>query len=249
MKKILLWVACLSVMFAPAARADTITFDDVVDGANINSHYLGVTFINPLGGTSIFARDAFNGTANPGNVVSVFSLTETPAAPTPAFNGSYGAVDATFATAMGRVSVDVTNILNSGDFLGFTTLDSYMQLFNGSTLLATVYSNLDVGSGGIESQTLTYTSATDNITRVRLSAQHDPTQQSGPALFAEFDNLAFDARLASGSFPATGVINPVPGGDNGGGNPDPVPEPSTMALLATGLCGMIGRGLAKRRQQ
>jgi hypothetical protein len=49
------------------------------------------------------------------------------------------------------------------------------------------------------------------------------------------------------NFSAEPVLIPGPGGD-GTGNPDEdVPEPSTMALLATGLCGAIGRQLKKRR--
>jgi hypothetical protein len=239
MKKTLLLLATILLISAPA-RADIINFDDVANGTVVDTHYAGITFLNPLGG-SAFARDAFSLT-NTGNVVSVFSTSASPTAP---FNGSYGAVDGVFDSAVGRVSVDVTIFLNSGDMLGTSPLNAYMQLFNGTTVLATIYDTLAIGSGGSATQTLSYTSATDNITSVRLSAQHDPTGNSGLALFAEFDNLSYDARLASGSFPSTGVINPVRGGggDEGG---TPVPEPSTLVFLTSALAVVIP-SVRKRR--
>src|SRR4029079_1181179 len=94
---------CLSALvLAAPAQATTINFDDVANGTVIDTHYLGVTFSNGLDGSDIYARDAFAGT-NTGNVVSVFSTTDSPTAP---FNAQYGAVDGAFASAVGRVSID-----------------------------------------------------------------------------------------------------------------------------------------------
>jgi hypothetical protein len=249
MKKSLFCVGLLSLVFAPAANAALINFDDVVAGTEISNHYLGVTFSNPIGTPDIHAMAVAN-TANTTNGVSVFGLGENPffGASVGDFHAQFGAVDATFASSQGRVSIDVSGLLNSGDLLGNSPLRPFMEVYAGSTLLQTLY--YQPAPGGISSgevgayETLSFTSATDNITRVRLSSQFDSTGSSGPIPFASFDNLSFDARTASGQFPSTGVIvNPTPGG---GGGTTPVPEPATLALLLTGLAGAMP--FARKRQ-
>ncbi|HKE82808.1 MAG TPA: PEP-CTERM sorting domain-containing protein [Vicinamibacterales bacterium] len=250
MKKVLFCAGFMSLVWAPAANADLINFDDVAAGTAITSHYAGVTFTNGLDGSDIFAMAVAN-PANTTNGVSVFGTGENPFFGTSVgdFNAQFGAVDATFATAQGRVSVDVSGLLNSGDLLGNSPLHPFMEVYSGNTLLTTLY--YQPAPGGLSSgevgayETLSFTSATDNITRVRLSSQFDGTGSSGPVPFAEFDNLSFDARLASGQFPSTGVINPTPGGDGGGGG-TPVPEPATLTLLAVGLAAPFA---TKRKRQ
>src|SRR5688500_16840615 len=109
MTRTLMTLAFAAAMVAPQAQADVvINFDNFANGTAIDSSYAGVTFSNPLGGTSIYARNS-GLLSVPSQVVSVYALPPGPApypagtSPSGAFNASAGAVDVVFATPQGRV--------------------------------------------------------------------------------------------------------------------------------------------------
>jgi hypothetical protein len=202
-------------MSAQHSQAATITFDNLASGTVLTNQYPDiVSWTNPLGG-SVYALDRFSGA---GNGVSINSTGTAP------FNASTGAVDITFAAAQQTVSIDTTEILNSGDMFGFSPLHSYMSIYNANGFVTNVYATLQMGSGDIKTQTLSYTSAAADITKIRLSVQYDSTGSSGTALFAEFDNLTFNTSGSTGG-----------GGDTG------VPEPASLAMMSLGLATAAAR--------
>lgn len=200
------------------ASAVLINFDDVTNGTVINSNYaaLGVTFNNPLGvsadnpdSPNIFAR-ASSTNASPGNVVSVFG------AGVPAFDARYGAVEAVFSSGQRQVSIDAA-ILRLPEGLGTPVNSPKLEIYNlSNVLITTILWDFTLipqpAAGGITAfETLSYTSGTDNIGKVRFFSGQPG---NSPSNFGFFDNLSFR---------------------QGGGT---VPEPGTWALVALGILSL-----------
>ncbi|HYM34141.1 MAG TPA: PEP-CTERM sorting domain-containing protein [Steroidobacteraceae bacterium] len=217
------------MLAAMQAYAVTIDFDHdtggaaVADGTAINSLYasVGVTFDNPLGNASIFARSSTLNNSSP-NVVSVFQTG------VPAFDARFGAVEAVFGSAQSFVSIDAA-ILRLPEGLGTPTNAPKLEIYDNTGAFITAISwnfglNPQPDVGGFAGwQTLSYTSASANIGKVRfLSGQPG----GGPSNFGLFDNLTYNA-----------------GSDGGGGTS--VPEPATLALFGFGA---IALGAARRRR-
>ena len=173
-----------AVAFAPAAHAALINFDNVSDGTVINTSYAGVTFSNPLGG-NVYARSGSGFAPSSPNVISIF------ATGFPPFDASFGAIDATFSTPQSVVSIDARPV-GPVEFLGSLLNRPYLEAYSGSTFLGRIlYSGalptnccFDVGP----TETLTFTSSSNNITRVRFSSQQS---QSTTHTYGLFDNLNY----------------------------------------------------------
>src|SRR5262245_55701277 len=173
--------------YAPESigQSVTINFDDAADGTVVNNRYAGVTFSNPMGG-NIFARNASGFAPSPPNVVSVVGSGGA------AFDALMGAVDATFWTPQSTVSIDVKPVGPAADNLGQPLNRPFLEAYSGNQWLGTVrYAGLlptgcCFAVGALE--TLTFTSTTANITRVRFSSQ---VTQSSIRTFGLFDNLKF----------------------------------------------------------
>jgi CSLREA domain-containing protein len=166
-----------------------LDFDDVASGTKINTYYAGVTFTNPLGG-NVFAKSGLGFAPSPTNVICI-----TNGGPIfPFFDAPLGAVDATFTTHMRTVSIDVRPVSQVADHTDPTAARPYLQAFDASgNLLNTVYyaGTLPQGCcnevGAIE--TLTITSPSANIARVRFTSQQPV---SGVHTYGLFDNLRYD---------------------------------------------------------
>lgn len=212
----LLSTLLLGGLFAQSVSAAVINFDGVADGTVINNVYAGVTFGNPVGNADIYAR-SYSSAASGGNVVSVFQTGF------PAFDARWGAVDAVFAAAAGKVSIDAS-IVRLPEGLGtpqnFPKIEVYDTSGNFITSVGWDFSLIaQPGAGGITGyQTLQYESTSNNIGKVRiLSGQPG----GSPSNFGIFDNLSFDL-----------IDQEVPPGE--------VPEPGTALLFAIGLMGLLG---------
>lgn len=173
-----------AVAFTPVAHAALINFDNVSDGTVINTSYAGVTFSNPRGG-NVYARNYSGFAPSSPNVISIF------ATGLPPFDASFGAVDATFSTPQSIVSIDARPV-GPVEFLGSLLNRPYLEAYSGSTFLGRIlYAGalptnccFDVGP----TETLTFTSTSNNITRVRFSSQQS---QTSIHTYGLFDNLNY----------------------------------------------------------
>lgn len=190
----ILVVGFFALSAAPDAigQVTLVNFDDVPDGTVVNSAYAarGVTFSNPLGG-SVFARNGSGFAPSSPNVVSIFS------SGFPDYWAAYGAVDATFSTLQTTVSIDARPVATF-EPLGTPLNRPYLEAYAGTTFLGRVLyagalpTNVrEVGPA----ETLTFTSTTANITRVRFSVQQS---QGGPRISGLFDNLRFNPCACGG---------------------------------------------------
>lgn len=173
------------VVGASGAYAVTINFDGIADGTVIDSFYPGVTFSNPVGPASIFARSS-SSAASPSNVVSVLSTG------VPAFDARFGAVEAVFSSPQRYVSIDAA-ILRLPEGLGTPVNFPKLEIYNAGGFVTAINWNFSTipqpGAGAITGyETLAYQSSTTDITKVRFFSG----QPGGsPSNFGLFDNLTF----------------------------------------------------------
>jgi hypothetical protein len=189
----LLVVALIGAHPVAHAAPTTINFDDAADGTVINTRYPGVTFSNPNGvggNVNIYARNGSGFAPSSPNVVSVF------ATGVPSFDARYGAVDGLFATPVGTVSIDARPVAPP-EFAGSLSRKPFLQAFDSTGgLLGTVYyaGPLPTTGGGIgPAETLTFTSNSNNIAKVRFSTQNPGSPLIYPPTYGLFDNLQFDS--------------------------------------------------------
>lgn len=204
------------------ASATLINFDDIASGTDISTRYSGVTFSAILcpglaatcgASTNPVYAVASTHAVSPGNVVSISSTVD-------AFGTDYGGViEATFSALQSSVSITTEPWIQLSE--GFDAYGKpYISAFDSADnfLGITYYSGvinptLPLPANGIE--TLTILGA-GNIHKVRFTVQ-----SKSPHTLASFDNLVFGSGTS---------VNPLAGGT-------PVPEPSTLLLLGSGLLG------------
>lgn len=218
----------------PCARATEtlINFDDVADGTQINTHYPGVTFTNPIGG-NIYARTGSGFAPSPSNIVSVV------AAPTfPTFDARQGAVDAHFSTLMRVVKFDVRPVAPA-EFLVALSRRPFLQAFDsGNNLLGTVYYSGPLPTNSSEvgpTETLVFASSSVNIATARVSSQNPST--NFPPTYVLPDNLRYDDGFYNLNVNIVGAgnvsVNPSPG---------PYAYNSTVTVGATPTAGWSFNG-------
>ena len=138
----------------------------------------------------------------------------------PPFYAFYGAVDAAFGTPVTSVSIDAAAVA-SLEPLGTPQNRPFLQAFDGATLLGTVFFSGALPTNPLEVTSFeTLTFSAPSITSIRFSSQQG---QGGPNIWGLFDTLNYTTPTTS-----------------------PVPEPTSLALLAMIL---IGAGAAKLRRQ
>jgi len=189
---------------AHGANAIVLRFDEVAAGTAVDSQYaiLGITFDNPVGG-SIYANGLdWTLSDSQSNVVSVFQSTS------PAFDARWGAVEAVFATGQRRVAVDA-RILRLPEGLGTPINYPKLEIYDtGGNFITSVPWNFSVipqpGVGGITPyQTLSYSSSTNNIGKVRiLSGQPG----GSPSNFGIFDDLRVGGASCAHDLCTTGAL-------------------------------------------
>ncbi len=201
----LLWL--MNPLPCAQAAGTLINFDDVTDGTQINTHYPGVTFTNPLGG-NIYARTLPDALSAP-NLVSLFASGGV------AFDAMDGAVDVNFASPVGIVQIDVRPLAQLADHSDPEAALPYIQAWDtANNFLGTVYytgplpqSAFDTGV--VETLTITSPSGTNNIGRARFTCQQPV---SGVRTFGEFDNLNYGSGFYTLSLhtAGSGSVAPLP---------------------------------------
>jgi hypothetical protein len=188
-----------------ALRAAVINFDDVPSGTVVDTHYPGVTFGCVVCSSGhAYARDMNTfGSSTAASGLNVVSLVDPGSSTVTSFDARNGAVTATFAAPQRTVSIDARPQLPL-EFLGTATSKPFIEFYssatqNASTLIGRVYYPLNFGDPGFCQpatsacggtwQTLSYTSASDNIVSIRLSSQYN---SANPPVYADFDNLRFE---------------------------------------------------------
>lgn len=190
-----------AVAVATAASAVKIDFDAPANGTVINNFYFNptatsVSFSNPVGGASVYARSSsFN--ASPGNVVSVFQTGFPP------FHALYGAVDGALNVVAPDQILTVSVMaaaVASLEPLGTPQNRPFLQAFDrNNQLLGTVYFQGALPTNPLQVtafEKLTFSlppcsgtptqCSTYGIYKVRFSAQQT---QPGPPIWALFDDF------------------------------------------------------------
>ncbi|HMJ65913.1 MAG TPA: hypothetical protein VK615_11235, partial [Candidatus Binatia bacterium] len=186
--------------------AGQINFDDVANGTIIDTHYPGVTFgCVACGSGHAFARDMNAvGSTTAATDPNVITLVDPNASSLTSFNAASGAVTVFFTTPQRTVTIQARPQLPL-EYLGAGVNKPFLEAYssttqNASTFLGRVLYPLNYGSGGYCDTSasacggpwmpLTFASSSDNIVSLRLSSQ---TSQGGPNVYADFDNLTFEA--------------------------------------------------------
>lgn len=220
-----IFIGAFSIASMQSVQATTINFDGVADGTVVNTLYSGVTFSNPFG-DDVYARFV-NGPvgwhSSPFNVVSLSQAEFSP------FNTDSGAVDAVFDVLQQTVSIDVAAVASS-DPSGTPQSRPFLEAYDATdNLLGKILfaGALPTSASAVTAfETITFTSASANIKKIRFSSEQT---EGGPAIYGLFDTLAF----------AGEPTNPS----------NNVPEPSMFSLLGIGALGLLGQASQRRRLQ
>jgi hypothetical protein len=174
----------------------TINFDDVPDGAAVDTHYAtkGVKFAsittNPSKQWRAFARTTGDAETKK-NVVSVKQTGD------PSFDAYVGGIEATFTTLQQYVSIDARPVIDTGaendtSHLGRPWIQSFDQHGN---LLDTDYYPIVFGQPGWgDYRPLSLYSAPPMIAKVRFSCH--PSAPKNAPVYGLFDRLVFTDQIS-----------------------------------------------------
>lgn len=167
-----------------------INFDDVADGAPINTHYPGVTLATVLPGQAakgpVYARKIWD-QANPSNVMS-------PLAPTaiPAFDDGSGFIEVSFSKPTRQVSIDALALAFYD--LRPVTSKPYLEAYDagGKRIARVVYPPKAGDAAWGTWQRLEFTSGATDIVRLHIGSERSST--SSP-VYGMFDQLSYKESL------------------------------------------------------